>query len=139
MAASTSRSPYAKQNIGWPLQTAAGRLRQVTLVERYDSAVRHLLHTPYGSLWYAPDYGSLVYKLRTQGIVRGERMRVAEVVARLRQSAQKYIPDVLIVDLATEMLEEEQKLRVLGTWVIREANALMHGELAGQQTTTVLI
>jgi phage baseplate assembly protein W len=121
------------------VKQAAGRLMQVTLVERYDAAVRHLLSTPYGSLWYAPDYGSMVYTLRTQGITRGDFSRLAEVLARLRQAAQKYIPDILIVDLLAEMDENDQKLLIKGVWVIREATPLMHGELASQQTTTVLL
>jgi len=139
MALSVSRGAYAKRNLAWPVSWVGGGLRQVTLAERYDAAMRHLLSTPLNSLWYAPDYGSAVYLLRTQGITKGQTGRLAKTLALLRGAASKYIPDIQLVDLTAEMHEDEQKLRVTCVWVIREASTLMHGELANQQSTTVLL
>jgi len=131
-----SRAAYHKRNLGWPLAWVGGQLRQVTLAERYESAIRHLLHTPLNSLYYAPDYGTIVYRLRTQG---ANPTMIDVSVAQLRQVCGKYIPDVQIIDLVVEWQDDEQKLKIVCIWLIRDAEATMHGDLAGQRQSTVLV
>jgi hypothetical protein len=139
MPTEVSRSAYAKRNLAWPLSWRGGGFHQVTLAQRYEAALLHLLRTPQGALYYEPDYGSLVYQLRTQNMQRGPDGKTAKVLAFLRMSAAKYIPDIQIIDLISELHEDDQRLKISCVWVIREATVQMHGDIAVQQTTTVLI
>ncbi len=131
-----SRSAYYRTNIAWPVGTSANGLAQVSLAERFESAIRHLLITPRGSLYYAHDYGSNISQLRTQGM---NQDLISIALAQLRQATAKYIPDIQIVDLAAEIQEDDQKLRINATWIIRDATPMLHGELAGHRATSVLI
>jgi len=131
-----SRGAYHKQNISWPLVWTGSSFARAMLATRYEAAIRHLLMTPRGSLWYAPDYGSMVSELRTQGM---NRDKISMTLAALRQACTRYIPDVQIVDLTVEIQDDEQKLRIVAIWLIRDATPGLHGELADRKATTVLI
>jgi phage baseplate assembly protein W len=139
MGLPASRSAYAKQNLAWPLLWEGAGFRRVTLATRYEAALRHMLNTPQGSLYYEPDYGSTIYRIRTQGMQRERTGHIAAALAHLRSAAAKYIPDIQVVDLTAELNEDDQKLRISCVWIIREASLHMHGNLASQQTTTVLL
>lgn len=131
-----SRSPYHKQNMGWPVSWESAGFRRVTLAERFEAAIRHLLMTPLGSLFYAPDYGTNIHLLRTQAM---DPEAIGVYQANLVQAASMYIPDIQIVDLTAQIQDDDQKLRIAAVWLIRGATASMHGELANPRETAVLI
>ena len=135
---------YHKRNRRWPLAWKGAGFIQVSLAERCESAIRHLLNTPLGSLYVAPDYGTLFYLLRTQSfphfvLSQDGQDHLSVAVAHMRQATAKYIPDVLIKDVAVEPNTDEEVLKLGCLWVIRNANAKMHGDLATPRSTNVLI
>lgn len=134
--ATQARAAYYKQNLAWPLSWPGPGLKTVSLAERYETAIRQLLMTPVGSLYADPSYGTTIYKIRGQPLNPG---KIGIVLAQLRDVTAKYIPDIQIIDLQAEVDQDDMKLKVTCTWIIRNASAQMHGKLAGQKTTTVLI
>ena len=130
------RAAYYKQNLRWPLSWVGPGLHLVTLAERYEAAIRQLLMTPLGSLYADPSYGTTIHRLRGQPLNPG---KVGILLAQLRDVTAKYIPDIQIINLEAEVDQDEEKLKVLCVWIIRNATAQMHSGLAGQRTMTVLI
>jgi phage baseplate assembly protein W len=134
---------YHKRNLRWPLAWVGGGFDFVTLVARYESAIRHMMNTPHGSLYYAPDYGTMFHRLRTQSFPRKDlspegQGKLAVAVAHMRQSVSRYIPDVLIDKIFVEPDSEEQRLGLSCLWLLRNASASMHGDIAKPQKLTVL-
>ena len=135
---------YHKRNLAWPLRWQGGGFVYVTLATRYEAAIRHMLLTPLGSLYYAPDYGTLFYRLRTQSfplkaLDPESENKLAVATAHLRQMTAKYIPDIHVHDAVVDPQDEEQRLRLSCIWTIRGATANMHGDLASQRSTAVLL
>jgi len=83
-----------------------------------------------------PSYGTDIYKLRGQPLNPG---KVGILLAQLRDVCAKYIPDIQVIDLQAEVDQDEESLKVSCVWIIRNANPQLHGKLAGQKTTSVLI
>jgi phage baseplate assembly protein W len=123
----TSGAAYHKRNLAWPMSRPANGMGQVALIKRYETAIYRLLLTPKGSYFSDPNYGSMIYTLRTQGM---NTIRVQRVLEDFRAAAGRYIPDINIVDLTGDMRHEDQKLIVSCFWVIRNASQQMHGDLA---------
>lgn len=134
--ANQSHAAYHKRNLAWPLAYVGNRFVQATLAERYEAAIRQLMNTPLYSLLYAPDYGTLFYRMRPQG---ANRDQINMAMVQMQRVAAKYIPDVQIIKVDVEVQDEEQKLRIVCTWLIRDANANMHGDLARARQTQVLV
>ena len=131
-----SRASYHKRNWQTPLRVLASKFVMVTLAKRYESAIRSLMLTPLSSLYYAPDYGTIFYRMRTQGVSVD---KISMAMAQMRRAVSLYIPDVQIVDVTVELQDDQQTLRLVCTWLIRDATANEHGDLANQRQTTVLI
>jgi phage baseplate assembly protein W len=128
----SSAAAYHKRNLAWPIARPAQSFQQVWLIKRFETAIMRLMMTPKGSYFHDPDYGSLLYTLRTQGMNEAHIQRALE---DLRASAARYIPDINILDLKAEMRHEDQTLIVACFWTIRNASQQMHGDLAGPHTT----
>lgn len=131
-----SRAAYYKQNLSWPISWPGPGLRLVSLAARYEAAIRQLMMTPLGSLYADPGYGTVIYRLRGQSLNLG---KIGVLLAQLRDACAKYIPDIQIIDLTAEVDQDQERLKVMSIWIIRSATAQMHGSLAGQKATTVLI
>lgn len=130
------RGAYHRRNLLWPVRWAGNRFAYGALATRAEAALRHLLTTPLNSLWWHPDYGTQFYMMRTQGM-NFDMVNVAE--AHLRQAVSKFIPDINIVNVHVTVQDEDQKLRIACEWLLRNANAQMHGDLAKPRETTVLV
>lgn len=132
MARPPSTAPYHKRNLGWPLSWEGSGFGQRTLIERYESALKHLALTPRGSYYADSGYGTLLYRMRTQNMTPG---LVGALLEDLRAGAAKYVPDIVIQDLEAEIEADEHLLRVFVKWSVRGTDREMHGSLARQRTT----
>lgn len=130
------RSAYHKKNISWPVRWGGSRFASATLVDRAENALRHLLVTPLNSLWWHPDYGTRFYEMRTQGM-NIDLVNIAE--AHLRQAVGKFIPDINIINVSVDVQDEDQKLKIACAWVLKNATARMHGDLAKPRESQVLV
>jgi phage baseplate assembly protein W len=114
---SPSASPYYKTNLSWPLSRAGWGFTRVTLVERVETALVHLAETKRGAYYADPEYGTIVYRLRTQNNTDSLRLAVVE---DLRRAAATYVPDAIIHDMTVETIDsDESSLRVSVYWTLR--------------------
>lgn len=134
-----SSAPYYKANLAWPVARSGWGFTRVTLVERYETAIIHLMSTKRGSYYADPEYGSIVYRLRTQNITDGLRELVLEDV---RRGTATYIPDILVYDLRVETIDSDEcSYRVSAFWNIRGATPTQKsgGEPASRYNVAALL
>ena len=134
--AETQYSPYTKQNCTWPVRTGSKGWQREKLAKRFEAAVKHLVRTPKGSLYMDPEYGTELYKLRTQTVSDDE---VGVQRPFLAQQFARYLPDLILTDLQISMDHEHEKLTISVYWIIRGAERAMHGDLADPKKTTVMM
>lgn len=136
MPSVSSSLAYHKRNLYWPMSRRRGGMRQASLLDRLEVALFRLMNVKRGSYYSDPEYGSTIYRLRTQGLSEGMR----EVVyADLQQSVAKYIPDIVLYQFTVVKSDEDQSLTVSVTWGIRGATEQQHGELAKKRITTTTV
>lgn len=134
MAKISSSTPYHKRNLGWSLSWEGGSFGQRTLVERFESALIHLAKTPKGSYYADPDYGTNVYRLRTQNMNEG---LIAAILQDVKLGVSKYVPDIVINDLLAEIDMDAHSLKVWVKWSVKGADSEMHGDLATERVAFV--
>lgn len=126
-------SPTTKRNVLWPIRRGPKGWLTGTMIERYRSAVRHLLRTPRGSIIWAPTFGTRLEQYRTQVISEEDQTLLAGEIA---QSFEIWIPDIRLTDLSFGENNagddpDSEELFVNVTWGIPNASA-MRGSGAGQ-------
>jgi len=127
---------YHKRNCLWPLRAVGSGWITATLLARFDAAVYHFVRAQKGSIYYDPEYGTDLYKLRTQTITDEEvQIQRASMVGGF----SRWLPDLLLVSLELSKDSENEELEVAITWKIRAAIDTLHGNLAKPQKTTVVI
>jgi hypothetical protein len=134
MAGRTATAAYHKRNLAWPLSRTGAGFKQVSLVERYETALRHLVRTHKGAFYADPEYGTVCYRIRTQNMTDA---LVQACLEDIRRGAARYIPDIIVHDLVTEVDEDAHKFTLSVFWTIRGATQQVHGELAKTQTTYI--
>ena len=116
-----SRVPFFKQNLLWPLAMGGAGLVTGTLILRYESAIRHLMLTPRGSLLVDPNYGTTIYKHRTQGITEATSSLIK---ADLSDAMSVYLPDLLLADVqVSQDPSDDETLLVTAIWLINSESA----------------
>jgi hypothetical protein len=136
MPSPTTSVAYSKQNCLWPLRNAGKGWVRSTLVERFDSAVWHLVRTPRGSLLVDMLYGTDFEKLRTQGMPTTVMVEIVQ--GQISEGFSRYIPDLLLnfVQVDPDPSDDEHTI-VSVSWAIQGAVQDQHGELAQPKTTAV--
>jgi len=129
-----SSAAYHKRNLGWPLSRHGSGFRQMTLVARFDAALRHLALTPRGSYYSDSEYGTSLYKLRTQSMSE-DLLQAA--TAEVQRAVATYVPDIVVTDVQGVRDDDANKLSVNIFWTIRAASQQLHGELAKQNVSSV--
>lgn len=128
---SPSASPYYKTNLAWPLKRTGWGFQRVTLVERVETALVHLAETKRGSYYADPEYGTIIYRLRTQAISTDLREVILE---DLRRAAASYVPDALVHNLKVETIDaDECSIRVSIYWTFRGMSTQRAGGEAATQ------
>ena len=130
----TGRSPYHKTNLSWPLIWTGNRLQEVYLATRFEAALRHLMGTKKGSYYSDPDYGSIYYLLRTQGMNETAK---AMALTDMETGCRRYIPDIIIMQQQVTLDPIQHAMDVEVVWNIRGANTQMHGDLGRPKKITV--
>jgi len=130
--AGTGTGAYHKRNLVFPLQRSGRGFRQAVLIERFEAALLHLAATKKGAYYGDPNYGTIVYRLRTQDMTEALRQAALE---SLRYGAGVYIPDIQVHDLKSEIDDDLHKNTLSIFWTIRGATNQMHGELADVQVS----
>lgn len=112
-------SPARKRNALWPLRRGSKGWRTGTIAERYAAALRHLVRTPKGSIVTAPDFGTEIHLLRTQGISGDDEALQA---AELQEAISRYIPDITLLGVGLEAHPGTEELDVNISWGIIDAS-----------------
>ena len=123
-----------QSNLAWPVAWTASRHKVVRLWTKVEHAIRHLVRTPKGSLLVDPDYGTLWYRLRTQGITDEDAIIEVE---DLRQQMARYIPQAMLVDTEIDFDREQQHLGVWISWVLPGADPSMYPGMQNPQKSYV--
>jgi len=137
-ASASLNTAYHKRNLLWQVRRTQYGYARGTLIERYETALRHFVRTSRGSLRCHPNYGSTLYRLRTQGI----NSNSAQVVkAELQSGISRYIPDISInrISLSMDPRKEQLQLTITINWSVNGATTQMHGELGQPKKLQVSI
>ena len=121
-----------KRNALWPLTRTTKGWKTGILSERYRAALHHLWRTPRGSLPWQPEYGTLIYRFRTQSF---NSVDVAVLQEDLRQATAKWIPDISILEIkfvpGELVSESDEQLQIHCAWGIPDATDF-DGRATGQ-------
>jgi len=127
---------YSKRNCTWPVQRLSKAWEQADLAVRYMNAVMHLMSTPRGALYYAPDYGTTIHTLRAQSF-NIHSIELSMVKSDTASAFERYLPDLELHNFDININGEEEKTSFGVIWTIKGANGQHHGKLGDMQTTTV--
>lgn len=128
------------QNCKWPLQRGGAHWAQVNDAPRIEAAIDHLLHTPYGSLIWAPTYGTRIGLVRTQGMVDDDLTNILQ--PEISSSIARWIRGIALLELAVRALQEEQKLEITIVWGITSGTRSRRADTAlstGPRKLVVLV
>jgi phage baseplate assembly protein W len=136
-----TRAAYYKANLVLPIVTSSLGFKQVTLLARFEAAVRHLLQTPDGSYLFDPDYGCPFEKFRTQ---MGNESTISLLKEEIKRKFAKYIPDIALADLLVDLSEyEDEQISFTAIWTLKSADAareaMTYSDSSKPQKTTVLV
>ena len=132
----TANTPYHKQNATFPLKSGHRGWYLASKIRRYTGAVYHFLRTSKGGLYGDPEYGTTFYTRRAQ-TVSDTHVEIWRV--ELGSGFAAYLPDLLFHNIEVSMDGANETLTVKVTWSVRGATTALHGKLAGNKQTTVLI
>lgn len=104
-----------KRNAIWPMSRTSKGWDTATMAKRYNSALRHLIRTQRGTIIWAPDYGTRLETLRTQGITAELASFIEEDI---RGAISLWIPDIRLIGLNLEANPDEETLEVHIAWGI---------------------
>ena len=127
-----------KKNLALPLSYGSKGYVAVSLLKRYEAAVRHLMETHKGALYVDPNYGSTFYRMRTQGM--NDDAGIVELEEFIAAAA-RYIPDITISRQASGVVRDQdgQRMSIYIVWGVAGAVPEVHGDLGRPQKTTVQI
>lgn len=136
-----TRAAYYKSNMVLPLERGSIGFKQVTLLERFDAAVQHLLETAEGSYLVDPDYGCAFDRHRTQ---MANETSISFLKDETKRKFAKYIPDIVLVDLNIDLTEyENEQITATAIWSLRSASgaqdAMTHIDQSKCQKTQVMV
>lgn len=83
----------------------------------------HYVSTKRGSVWSDPDYGTLLYTLRTQGITKTRDGQVSvggsvAIVDDIRSGVQEYVPIVEAANFTLSVIPGSQTLTLNIYWTL---------------------
>jgi len=112
--------PNRKRNVLWPVSRRGKGLVTGVLAKRYESAIRSLLKTPYGSIIWAPTFGSRMSLIRTQSLTE-------EIIDNekglLHSSITIWIPDIQVLQIDFNRNPGDENLDVDVAWGIPDASS----------------
>lgn len=129
-------SPIHKSNLAWPATRQGNRYKTITLWERAEHALHHLVGTALGSFYTDPSYGTLFYQLRTQSVPGEDVTLQAE---HLKSQAATYIPDIVIQSVEVDFDRDAQTLSIWITWVFPGADPSAPGGFGTPKKTEVMV
>lgn len=111
-----------KRNCTWPLAKTAKGWATAVLAERYRAALKHLWRTPLGILPWRPEYGTMVYRYRTQSFNDADMAFLQE---DLLGATARWVPDITILEIKFnpgELIGESDELvQIQCVWGIPDA------------------
>lgn len=113
-----------KRNLLWPLLRVGKGYVSGIMGKRYESALRSLVRTPRGSIVWSPEFGTMVYLLRTQ---QASEEMLTFVTTDLQGSIGMWIPDIELITVDFDKNPDTEKVEVQIVWGIPNATSLGAG------------
>ena len=132
-------SPELRSNCLLPLVRAGKGWVRAALADRLESALKQLCATPRGSLPWAPDYGTLLYQYRTQGMSEDD---ADSIMADLSLAVARWKPGVQLIGVKVlPPLRKDKRAQIRINWGVPAAGPRMQGGnyAIKPRDTTVLI
>jgi len=119
----SSNMPLFRRNLIFPLLWEGRGYRGATLADRAEAALIHYAMTKRGSLWSDPNYGTLLYTIRGQGMTKTRTgdIRIGgsdAILDDVKTGIGAYVPAVSLSGIALDMEPGKKLLRCNFIWTL---------------------